>query len=79
MEDERDPAQGTWSLLQVSGNIRMARLDNMGYIVGPSPEWRGRAKNSSGQMWLLWPSGLHSHIGSGAPPRLRCPSLGESL
>ena len=47
MEDERDPAQGAWSLLQVSGNIRMARFDNMGYIVGPSPEWRERAKNSS--------------------------------
>lgn len=33
MEDKSDPAQGALSLLQVSGNIRMARLDKMNHIM----------------------------------------------
>lgn len=33
MEEERDPTQGALSLLQVSGNVRTARLDKMGHIM----------------------------------------------
>lgn len=43
-----DPAQGALSLLQVSGDIRMAGSDKK----SPSPKWERRDK-SYGQMWWL--------------------------